>query len=143
MCLQDGNLWGGRETMETLTAVEDEFVERRLAACIERNNGGEKKWSMYGRARLTRRFDYWTDALECHRAGRDHDGVEGMRKEYAKRMKDAVRSGRPVGEAVACSEPYRKAVENRRRYKKGKRTSFANGYGVERGAARQSGQAVP
>ena len=112
--------------METLTAVEDEFVERRIAACIKRNTGGEKKWSMYERARLTRRFDYWTDALECHRSGHDHEGVEGMRKEYAKRMKDAVRSGRPVSESVARSEPYLKAVENRRRYEKGRHTSFAN-----------------
>ena len=129
--------------MEALTEVENDFIERRLATRIKRNTGGEKKWSPYERTKLMRRFDYWTAALECHRSGRDHEGVEGMRKEYAKRMKDAVRSGRPVGEAVACSEPYRKAVENRRRYKKGKRTSFANGYGVERGAARQSGQAVP
>lgn len=112
--------------MEPLTEVENEFVERRLAACIERNTGGEKKWPAYERARKARYLDYWTEALNCHRAGRDHEGAEGMRRKYAKRMKDAVRSGRPVGEAVARSEPYLKAVENRRRYEKGLHTSFAN-----------------
>ena len=112
--------------MEALTEVEDDFVERRLAACVKRNTGGEKKCSPYERTRLMRRFDYWTDALECHRSGRDHEGVDGMRKEYAKRMKDTVRSERPVGEAVARSEPYLKAAENRRRYEKGLHTSFAN-----------------
>ena len=49
-----------------------------------------------------------------------------MRKKYAKHMNDAVRSGRPVDKAVARSEPYLKAVENRRRYEKVLPTSFAN-----------------
>lgn len=55
-----------------------------------------------------------------------------------------ARSGRPVGEAVAASEAYWKAAENRRRYEKGRRTSFAElGFGSGLGLAGQPADTPP
>ena len=108
------------------TELEGEYVERRLAGCIARLTDKAAGRRVRDRAKLARRTDYWARAMECHRAGLDHDGIERIRHDYAAHMKAAVRHGLPVSETVAASEAYRKAAENRRRYEKGRHTSFAN-----------------
>jgi hypothetical protein len=112
--------------MKPFAELEQEYVERRLAGGIAELTGKAAGRRVRDRARLRQDLVYWTQALERHRAGREHEGVDLIRKEYAKHMKTAVRRGLPVSKAVAASEAYRTAAENRRRYEKGRHTSFAN-----------------
>lgn len=112
--------------MKPLIELEHEYVERRLKSCVAAITRKLKGAPTRRQERLTRGLAYWTEALKCHQSGLAHEGADRVKKKYLKELSRAVRDGRSVGEAVQRSDAYGKTVENRRRYEKGRRTSFAN-----------------
>lgn len=112
--------------MRKMTELEHEYVERRLASCVAAFTRKLKGATTRNKERLARGLAYWTEALTCYKAGLAHEGGDRIRKKYLKDLSTAVRDGHPVGKTVQDSAAYRKVVENRKRYEKGRRTSFAN-----------------
>lgn len=109
-----------------MNELEHEYVQRRLSSCIASFTKSLERACSGNRDRVTRGLAYWTEALKSHQSGREHQGATRVKKMYAKALSRALRDGSPLSKTVEESDAYRKAVENRRRYEKGRHTSFAN-----------------
>ncbi|MCH9035002.1 MAG: hypothetical protein IID42_10940 [Planctomycetes bacterium] len=65
-------------------------------------------------------------AQACFNAGTGHQGIDLLKRRYARRVKDEIKSGTVAERVLDQDERFRKMVESRRRYDKAIHTSFAN-----------------